>query len=136
VVRTHGGNDWFELQVPDVDKAKSFYGELFGWVFVESDVGGVRYAMFKVDGDYIGGVWCPPTDDIVAPHWENYVTVSDVDKVAASATELGGKVVVPPTDVEGVGRFCTIMDSQGAVISAMTYFDDQGELDLDDFPEG
>lgn len=37
------------------------------------------------------------------------------------ATKLGGTVLVPPTDIPAVGRFCVIRDPQGAVIQAITY---------------
>jgi predicted enzyme related to lactoylglutathione lyase len=49
------------------------------------------------------------------------VTVDDVDAVAAKVKAGGGNVLVPPTDVPQVGRFCVFADPQGAVISAITY---------------
>jgi predicted enzyme related to lactoylglutathione lyase len=51
------------------------------------------------------------------PHWMGHVQVEDVDKTAARAKELGGKVYVEPRDIEKVGRFSVIADPQGAVIS-------------------
>jgi predicted enzyme related to lactoylglutathione lyase len=53
--------------------------------------------------------------------WGVYVTVDDVDATAAKAEELGGKILVPPTDIPNVGRFCVLQDPQGSVISAITY---------------
>ena len=47
--------------------------------------------------------------------------MTDVDLTAAKAEELGGKVLVPPTDIPRVGRFCVLQDPQGAVLSAITY---------------
>jgi len=63
----------------------------------------------------------PPQAQGAPPHWGAYVTVDDVDATARRAEELGGKVLVPPQDIPGVGRFCVVQDPQGAVISAMTY---------------
>ena len=47
--------------------------------------------------------------------------MDDVDGTAAKAAKLGGKIIVPPTDIPTVGRFTVIQDPQGAVISAITY---------------
>jgi uncharacterized protein len=55
------------------------------------------------------------------PCWNSYVTVDDIDKTAAKAQELGGTIIVPPSDIPDVGRFAVIQDPQGAVISAITY---------------
>ena len=40
---------------------------------------------------------------------------------ARTAEQLGAKLLVPPTDIPKVGRFCVIKDPQGAVINAITY---------------
>ena len=50
-------------------------------------------------------------------HWMIYFSVADCDAAAAKATELGGSVKVPPTDIPPVGRFSVIQDPQGAVFS-------------------
>ena len=34
---------------------------------------------------------------------------------------LGGRVLLAPTDIPTVGRFATIMDPQGAMLSLITY---------------
>jgi len=43
--------------------------------------------------------------------------VDDCDESAEKAASLGGEVCVPPTDIDGVGRFSVITDPQGAVFS-------------------
>lgn len=55
------------------------------------------------------------------PAWDAYVTVDDVDLTARMAEQLGAKLCVPPRDIPGVGRFCVILDPQGATISFITY---------------
>jgi predicted enzyme related to lactoylglutathione lyase len=47
-------------------------------------------------------------------HWGVYFNVADCDATAAKATELGGSVHVPPTDIPNVGRFAMIEDPTGA----------------------
>jgi predicted enzyme related to lactoylglutathione lyase len=46
-----------------------------------------------------------------------YITVANCDERAARATQLGGNVCVPPTDIPNVGRFSVIGDPQGATFS-------------------
>ena len=53
----------------------------------------------------------------VPPHWSMYVTVADCDERAARATQLGGKLYMPPTDIPNVGRFSVIADPQGATFN-------------------
>jgi uncharacterized protein len=53
--------------------------------------------------------------------WVTYVTVDDVDQTARTAEELGGRILMPPTDIPNVGRFCVIQDPHGAMINAITY---------------
>lgn len=55
------------------------------------------------------------------PAWGAYVTVDDVDATAKTATQLGARVLVPPTDIPDVERFCVIQAPQGATISAIAY---------------
>jgi predicted enzyme related to lactoylglutathione lyase len=54
------------------------------------------------------------------PHWLGYVGSPDVDGTARRAAELGGQVLVPPTDIPNIGRFTVLRDPQGAVIAGYT----------------
>ena len=121
----HGTFSWCELITTDVEAAKAFYSQLFGWtmetVTHEADEG-MQYNLVKVDGTEIGGIMAVPAHAPgMPPCWGAYVTVDDVDAAAGKAGELGGDVVVPLTDIPGVGRFCVIRDPQGATISMITY---------------
>ena len=49
----------------------------------------------------------------VAPCWDPYLSVDDVELSAKHAKELGGEIILPPTDIPNVGRFCVIKDPQG-----------------------
>ena len=56
----------------------------------------------------------------VPPHWLSYIAVADVDATTKKAEELGGKVLVPPTDIPTVGKFSVISDPGGAVVALIT----------------
>jgi len=53
--------------------------------------------------------------------WGCYVTVADLDQTLSMVQRLGGKVLAPPMDVEGVGRMAVIGDPQGAALSVIQY---------------
>ena len=53
-------------------------------------------------------------------HWSVTFAVDDADAIAAEAARLGGKVIVPPFDVEPV-RMTVLADPQGAVFTASKF---------------
>lgn len=120
--KQHGAFSWCELMTSDVEAAKTFYTKLFGWDTEEMTMPGVTYTVVKAGGNGIGGIMTIPKETQgMPPAWGAYVTVDDVDATAKTAVQLGARLLVPPTDIPDVGRFCVIQDLQGAVISAITY---------------
>lgn len=108
---------WDELQTSDVEGAKSFYGEVFGWTSADMDMGeNSTYTMFKRAGDVdVGGAYQMSGDSPAPPHWLAYIGCDDVDATASRTTELGGMALLQPVDVPGVGRLAVLQDPQGAV---------------------
>lgn len=122
VFRTHGAFSWSELTAGDPAAAAAFYEPLFGWRVETMDMGGGPYRVLKVGETAVGGIMKTPAEaGAMPPAWGCYVTVDDVEATAAQSTALGGKVVVPPMDVPGVGRMAVIADPQGATLSVMQY---------------
>jgi predicted enzyme related to lactoylglutathione lyase len=121
--KTHGAFSWFELMTTDVAAAKDFYTKLFGWNTEESPMeGGQPYTVIKVKDKAVAGLMAtPPQAQGTPPMWSIYITVDDVDAIAQKTAELGGKVLMPPTDIPKVGRFCVIQDPQGATICPIKY---------------
>jgi len=118
----HGAVSWTELITSDAEAAKKFYGALFGWTFTLFPNPEMQYNVINVGGQQIGGIMKTPAKaGNMPPAWTSYVTVENVDQTAKNAKELGAKLLVPPTDIPTVGRFCVIQDPQGASIAAITY---------------
>jgi predicted enzyme related to lactoylglutathione lyase len=114
----HGAFCWNELATTDAEAAKKFYTELLGWKLKESQAAGMVYSEIVVGGRPLGGIYQMPAEQgNTASHWMAYVAVDDVDAAARRVWELGGKVIVPPTDIPNVGRFCVINDPTGATLS-------------------
>ena len=117
LVNEPGTYSWSELLTTDVEAAKSFYGDVFGWTTDPKGDGPVpEYTEWQVSGRSVGGMMeKPPTMPAeIPPHWGVYFAVTDADTAAARVQELGGKVHVPPTDIEP-GRFAAVADPFGGV---------------------
>ncbi|MFQ5579878.1 MAG: VOC family protein [Nitrospiria bacterium] len=117
-----GSFSWNELMTTDVDQAKAFYAGLFGWTTEDWPMNEMNYAVIKNGDEDIGGIMPIPEEAKGAPpNWGAYITVEDVDSSAAKAKALGASIIVPPTDIPKVGRFCLFQDPQGATLSMITY---------------
>jgi uncharacterized protein len=117
-----GAFSWAELATTDVEGAKQFYTALFGWTTELAPVEGMSYTLAKVGQERVAGIMsnhCSGGE--ITPHWGIYITVDDVDATARKAESLGGKVLMPPTDIPKVGRFSALMDPQGVMFSVITY---------------
>lgn len=112
-------HSWNELLTTDTAKATDFYTKLFGWT-TKTDSGPMAYTEFRNGDEHVGGMMqIRPDMGPVPPHWGIYFAVEDCDATVEQATSLGGKVYVPPMDIEHVGRFATLSDPQGAVFSVI-----------------
>jgi hypothetical protein len=120
LVNEAGTFSWNELATRDIEGAKAFYGQVFGWEGQTHEMGPMVYTEWKVDGQSIGGMMemGPQYPPDVPPHWLVYFTVDDCDGTVARAQELGGSVAVPAMDIPQ-GRFSVLIDPQGAVFAVI-----------------
>lgn len=120
----HGVFSWNELMTTDLKASKEFYSKLFGWTFEENPMeNGEPYACVHAGETMVAGMFTKPKEvpAEVPPHWGAYVTVDDVDATVKQVAELGGTILVPPTDIPKIGRFSVLMDPQGAALNIITY---------------
>jgi len=113
-----------ELITTDLNSAREFYGELLGWTFTEGKtIYGNPYLVIHNEGTLVGGMMLKEgnVSDDVSPCWDPYITVEDVEASAKKVAELGGEVILPPTDIPNFGRFCVIKDPQGISFNLITY---------------
>ncbi len=114
---------WRELMTSDVEAAKKFYGDAFGWTFKAGTLEGApAYTEIGTpDGKFVGGIMALPEGQPAPPHWSGYVSVDDVDAAVKRAEAAGGRVYVQPMTIETVGRFAVIADPQGGVTAPFKY---------------
>jgi len=115
-----GGFCWTELLTTDTATAADFYREICGWSTREVELGDTgKYTIFKRGDDDAAGMMQIPADRRSASNWQVYVAVEDVDDCALMAGELGGRVLVRPTDVPSVGRLSVIADTLGSTLAVV-----------------
>ena len=134
-VNEHGSLTWNELHTRDVERAKDFYGKVFGWYCSDVDMGlGFVYTLVKLtdaeDDQGVAGVM-PMGDEqgrpdlegdlgriggLLPEHWKVYFAVDDTDATVAKATELGATVIMPPDSLPGVGRMAAVAGPHGEEI--------------------
>ncbi len=122
LVTEPGSLGWVELQSPDPAAAGEFYGRVFGWTATAMPMSGGEYTVFNPAGgddqSALGGV--AELQEGHSAHWLPYFEVADADAAVAGSTRLGGAVVLPADDIEGVGRFAWLADPFGARFAVIT----------------
>jgi predicted enzyme related to lactoylglutathione lyase len=115
LVNEPGAFCWNELYTTDPNKAADFYMGLFGWTKDARHMDYGEYVIFNQAGRQMCGMMQIPKEwGPVPPHWLVYFAVDDCDASVAKATSLGAKAMMPPMDIENVGRFAMLTDPEGA----------------------
>ena len=103
-----------EIPVKDKARAKSFYGEVFGWTF--QDIPEMDYTLFHTPGKVVGGGLFSPSEHM-PNKLINYMMVNSIDKTVEKVTAMGGKSLGPKIEVGGEGTLMHIQDSEGNLIA-------------------
>jgi uncharacterized protein len=142
LVNEPGSWNWSILNTPDPERARTFYGEVFGWVGATVNLGEGEATMWCLPG-YAGflersdpdlrrrhaqvGVpegfsdavaWVAPADG--PARWSVTFAVDDADAIAGRAVGLGGRVLAAPSGV-GMTRVAVLSDPQGAAFSVSQF---------------
>ncbi|MFE9998118.1 VOC family protein [Streptomyces avermitilis] len=124
---------WIELYTPDIARAAAFYDKVFGWETSAVPFPGGTYTCINPAGTepeaMFGGavpLQDDPTEAESGAYWLPYFEVEDTDATVAEAQELGGKVRMPATDLEGVGRLAKLADPYGARFAVIKSAPPQG----------
>ena len=115
----------FAINADDVDRAKAFYSEVFGWEFTSGGwpeffhidtgteepghpVGSLQRRRVIVEGRPIHGFECT-------------IAVSDLGAVTDATEAAGGRIVMDPYSTPGVGTLIFVEDTEGNIVGAMHY---------------
>jgi predicted enzyme related to lactoylglutathione lyase len=101
----------FEIGVADIEKAKKFYGPLLGWEFQSYGNAAMVAPTAPGIGGHINSLGHTPHQYVTF-----YAQVPDLKATIEHAVKLGGKQIVPPMEVPGMGHFAWIQDPEGNCI--------------------
>lgn len=112
---------WNELVTADPGAAKTFYGDLYGWVVGDSmDMGPMgQYDMLKngETRDFNFGAVMRKPDEMPVSAWAYYFRVPDIDTAVSYIGDKGGQVLNGPMEIPGGDFIVQGTDPQGAFFS-------------------
>ncbi len=116
---------WADLFTSDPAAAQAFYMGLFGWEATKIErttpAGPHSYLILTNGGEPVAGIARGPSRMSAANHarWVGYVSVPDVAKALATATETGGRVLFPAKDLPKRGTQAVMVDPEGAELGVL-----------------
>ena len=104
----------FEVGVKDGKAGREFYSNLFGWsINADNPMG---YGLVDNGGEGINGGIAEADNH---PGVTFYVQVDDPQAALDKAVSLGGKVVVPVTEILGMVTMAQFSDPEGNVVGVV-----------------
>jgi predicted enzyme related to lactoylglutathione lyase len=110
--RTPASIVWFEIPAQNLERARSFYSQMFGW----------NINAFPGMGDYLhidtGGADASPDGALMNRRHPgetitNYIMVDSVNEAVTKVQLLGGKVCKTKTAVSQMGYYAVCQDTEG-----------------------
>ena len=112
----------FAINADDVQRAKGFYERVFNWKF---DPWGPPdfYQVKNAGKDLLGALQGRRelSPGVRMAGFEVTVGVEDLQSTIASVLAGGGKILMPPYRIDGVGELIYFEDTEGNFVGAMQY---------------
>jgi predicted enzyme related to lactoylglutathione lyase len=101
-----------EIPASDVEKAKAFYADCFGWTY--RDIPEMAYTLFDSgNGGISGGILKKP--DGYPSQMVNYIGVEDVNAASEKVKAMGGKVLQERQEIPDTGWHAVAADPDGNI---------------------
>lgn len=113
----------FAIYIDDMDRAKSFYEQVFNWGF--ATYGPPDFLQIKADqtqnGELIGALqsrkYSPLQEKIIG--LECTISVDDIDAIIQKVEQNEGQILMPKTAIPTVGWITKFLDTEGNLVCAM-----------------
>nr|WTB32894.1 VOC family protein [Streptomyces sp. NBC_00830] len=112
----HSAPCWVDVQLPDLEAGKRFYGELFGWTFQAGeavDRGGP--SVDALSGGKLVAALAAKQDGRMPTAWGIYFATDDIAATVTRIRQAGGQVITEPVRVGIAGVLAQAADPGGAV---------------------
>ncbi len=111
---------WIEIPSADRKASADFYAGLFGWE-IDNSMDEMNYTMFTPASGPGGGFpelrdGFEPGDVLIS------ISTDNIDESLAQVESLGGKTIVPKTEIPGIGWYAIFEDLTGNNIGLVTSF--------------
>jgi uncharacterized protein len=115
----------FEIPAEDIDRAKNFYGSVFGWQLQTTPMPGGEYTtvvttpideqtQLPTEPGAINGGMMQRTETTPSPVIT--IDVAAIDDALQQVEASGGSTVTPRTPIPGMGAFAYFKDPEGNVL--------------------
>jgi len=116
----------FDVHADDVDRARKFYEQVFGWRF--SPWGPAGFFLIATGDEHDpgihGAVHERPKNEDRSVGFQCTISVEDIDEISAAIRREGGQITVPKMTIPTVGELVQFRDTEGNIVCAMRYFDE------------
>ena len=115
---------YFQIPADDIDRAKKFYQSLLGWKIEPDTTLQDKSLQWQniVTGEpeegtmHMGGLYKRMGPGPIM----NFVKVGNIDTILAWVGKLGGKIIMPKSDIPSVGLVAVIQDTEENIIGLWT----------------
>lgn len=116
----------FEIHADNPERARRFYGELFGWEFTQFG-GPMDYWIIKtgpegqpgIDGGMMRRMGAPPVDGQAVNAYVCTIDVDQLDQSMERALSLGGTLALAKMPIGGIGWLGYAKDPEGNIFGMM-----------------
>ncbi|PYP85608.1 MAG: glyoxalase [Blastocatellia bacterium AA13] len=115
----------FAINADDLERARKFYGKVFGWQFEAWGPPGF-YQIKAGDNQRPNPMGAlQGRRELIAGQrtncYECSIAVDSIDDTVAAVEAQGGKIVMPKVIIAGVGTLIFFQDTEGNIAGAMQY---------------
>ncbi len=113
--RTPGAMAFTELASTNLSETRKFLEETFSWKFDSVQMPTGQYLTFQNPAGTTIGIRSAQRSEI--PGSTNYVLVKDLDEAERNVRKKGGQIVLPRTDIPGMGSFFWFKIPSGPIMA-------------------
>lgn len=95
----HNTIDYIEFTAPDLEAAKRFFAQVFGWKFTDYGPDYTSFEDGRLAGGFVRGTYSPGTGPLIVIH------VDDLAAAEERVRSTGGNVTKPVFSFPGGSRF-------------------------------
>jgi uncharacterized protein len=116
----------FEIHADNPERARKFYGDLFGWEFTQFG-GPMDYWIIRtgsegqpgIDGGIMRRMGAPPSDGQAVNAYVCTVDVDQLDQALEKALAIGGRLAAPKMAIPKIGWLAYAKDPEGNIFGMM-----------------